>query len=269
MKIGNCDVVMWAWDNKSDGATAVADALGINKLLKQGSKYQWKPNTVCIGWGNGDWPQQYYAAGAAERKMIEKSFLNKPTSVSRSINKLATFDAMLDYGVRTPRWTDSQREVKRWRMENPKLVIVARTTLMGHDGGGIILVEPGQPLPNAKLYVEYIEKDMEFRIHVFKGKVVDRCRKVFKGYKNEDDRKVDRRIRTSGNGILFQRDGLCPRDADEQAIDACAALELDFAGVDVITKGGVAYVLETNTAPEMLPIVTTRWCEQFKQLCAA
>jgi hypothetical protein len=272
MRIGNRDVMIWG--PKSDGTDMISKELGgVQRILKRGSKYQWKPpatpdsaklTTLCIGWGRSWWPEQYIAADKKTRDLIEDSFLNKPPAVGRSVNKHTSFKMFANAGVRIP-WVLLGREHADEVRKRNGDTVVCRNTLTGCDGEGIIMCEPGEPLPAAELYVQYIEKDAEYRVHVFRGTIIDRVKKVFPdGHKCKD-----RRIRTTGNGILFQRNGIyVPKDVYKQAVKAVAALGLDFAGVDVVTVGERAYVLETNTAPEMLPVVTKKFCDEVRKICA-
>jgi hypothetical protein len=58
------------------------------------------------------------------------------------------------------------------------------------------------------------------------------------------------------------------KDAIIEALNTCDALGLDFGGVDVMTKGDTAYVLEANTSPTLnsSDYVSTRWAEYFDWL---
>lgn len=263
MKIGNRDVMCWGF-NDDGGCVAVCNELGIQRIAKKNSQYRWRDNTLCIGWGRSFWPEQYLNGNAKLRKLIDQSFLNKPSAVGRSVNKLCSFDHFKARGVRTPEWTDWKPGAEMMRRDHPKASIVCRITVTGYDGAGIIMCEPGERLPDAELYVQYIPKDAEYRIHVFRGTIIDRCLK----YYPPGNRSKDERIGTTSNGILFRRNGIyVPKDADVQAIAAVDALGLDFAGVDVITVGEKAYVLETNTAPEMLPVITKKFADEVRRIC--
>ena len=58
--------------------------------------------------------------------------------------------------------------------------VVARTILNGNSGAGIVLVENEEQLVDAPLYTVYIPKKQEYRVHVFRGQVLDVQRKARK-----------------------------------------------------------------------------------------
>lgn len=91
-------------------------------------------------------------------------------------------------------------------------------------------------------YSEFIDKEKEYRVHCGHGKVLAIMEKP-KGEGIAWNRAInhDPFIR------LKQADYM--HDICLQALNAVNALELDFGGVDIIYKDGIAYVLEVNTAP--------------------
>ena len=77
-----------------------------------------------------------------------------------------------------------------------------------------------------KLYVKYIKKKAEYRIHVFNGKIID----IQQKRKRHEAIEINFQIRSHNNGWV---------------------LGLDFGAVDIIwnEKQQQGYVLEVNTAP--------------------
>src|SRR3990167_1821861 len=98
------------------------------------------------------------------------------------------------------------------------------------------------------LYTKHLRHKQEFRIHIFKNKIIDMTEKrKVSGYNN-----VNNWIRSHKNGWVFCRDDLAvPICVTEEAIKACQTLRLDFGAVDICyrEKENRAYVLEVNTAP--------------------
>lgn len=102
---------------------------------------------------------------------------------------------------------------------------------------------------NAPLYVKYIKKTQEYRIHVFNGSVIDVQRKMRRT--DTPDAEVNWQVRNHCNGFIFGREGVeLPDVALNMSKDSVSALGLDFGAVDLIYNAheDKYYVLEVNTA---------------------
>lgn len=158
-------------------------------------------------------------------------------------NKLLSFQAFSAHNVPVPEWTTDKEVARAWNK-----TIVCRTLLCSHSGRGIVIVEPEQEIPNAKLYVQYKKKKHEYRVHVFQGKVIDVAQKKRKvGHEDRNNQ-----IRNHANGWIFARDSISPpADIGTIALNACSAVGLLSGAVDIIwnEKENKCYVLEINTAP--------------------
>jgi glutathione synthase/RimK-type ligase-like ATP-grasp enzyme len=219
-------IYMYAYSNGSKTAKLLAEKLGIKRLKHVGSKA--KP-TVVINWGKG---------------IPFTKVINDYKAVGSAINKLIAFQIMEGKGVSVPPYTTSVSKAQAWM---PKDKVVARATLTGHEGAGISIHSMGS-LPQVPLYVKYIPKKKEFRVHVCGDKIIDRQQKVLKAGTQPHSWEV----RNTANGFIFQRQGInVPTDVDTQALAAVKALSLDVGAVDVIwnESQNKAYVLEVNTAP--------------------
>lgn len=225
----------------SASAKALAEALGVKRIKAEGSKFKGAAHKVIINWGCSKLPAE----------LLKCRVLNSPEAVSKASCKLASFKAMREAGVSVPRFTESRDEALRM-LET--LTVVSRSVLKGHSGVGIDIFERGaEDIIKAPLYVEYVPKKEEYRIHVFNGEVVDVQRKARK--KDVPDDQVNWKVRNLANGFIFARGeealGNVPQDVLDQAVKAVAALGLDFGAADVVynDKQGKAYCLEVNTAP--------------------
>lgn len=176
--------------------------------------------------------------------------LNKPAAIALAANKLKAFDAMAapTLGVCLPLYARRKEDVT-W-----KGLTVVRHKLTGHSGEGIEICEDVNNLPDAPLYVQYIKKEQEFRIHV--GRKNGQTQIIAVQRKARDrsipDDKVNWQVRNHANGFVFVRGDANPSPATiETACNALGAIVLDFGAVDIVynAKEDKAYVLEINTAP--------------------
>ena len=128
--------------------------------------------------------------------------------------------------------------------------VVARTTLYGHSGKGIVIGEHTE-IVEAPLYVEYIPKVAEYRVIVVGGEVIDFKKKKKRNTPDgEDTINHNEHVWNHSGGYIFARNNFTvPIGCGQLGVDAVNALGLDFGAVDVIEdEEGKLYVLEVNTA---------------------
>jgi hypothetical protein len=230
-------IVMYPYKMGSAGGKLLADELKIKRVYPN-RRFKPKIGDVVINWGNGyspDW-----------EKLDGYTFLNKPAGVCLAVNKVDAFYKFMEAGVSIPVWTTYRDWAAKWIAK--KEMAVARTNLEGFDGNGIKLCRTLEELPrDCKLFTKYIPITSEFRVYVFKDKIIDVLEK-----RRLDIELADKFIRTEQNHWVFcQGPKWWPKDAEEEAIKAVKALGLDFGGVDVIwnEEKKKSFVLEVNTAP--------------------
>lgn len=222
-----------SYNNGCGGLKALCEAGGWKRLKHSGKRIRVN-NLIC--WGK--------TSHIVREIYSEGTVLNEDTEVAR--NKLLSFEAFREAGVIVPDFTTNPGEVGEglW---------VARKTLTGHSGKGIEIF--GRRLgdisiPEAPLYVRYIPKKEEYRVHVFLGKIIFVQRKARRLATPDDE--VDWQVRNHDNGFIFQNQGFTyHKNLESLAISAIDALGLDFGAVDIIynERRDQYYVLEVNTAP--------------------
>lgn len=205
------------------------NARRVLRVRRTSLRYRRRPSDCIVAWGpTNPCPHVDQAQEAAKKN---------------ASNKLLSFRRFAEHNVPVPEWTTDKEVARSWNK-----TIVCRTLLCSHSGKGIILVEPNQEIPNAKLYVQYKKKKHEYRVHVFQGKVIDVAQKKRKvGHENRDNQ-----IRNHANGWVYARDNINPpADINTIALNACAAIGLNSGAVDIIWNEheNKCYVLEINTAP--------------------
>lgn len=212
------------------------------------SRFKPSPDNLIINWGCsvGNWPP--HVTGAC---------INSPVAVGRATDKLLSLMHMDRLEVSIPTFTEYVEEVD-------KFPVLCRTILSGHSGQGIVMANSEEELVDAPLYVQYVKKQEEYRVHVFNGEVIHKQRKA----RNRDipDEDVNWQIRNHSNGFIFQLNGFdIPEQVEEEAVKAVKALALDFGAVDVIWNAHEekAYVLEVNTAPGLEGTTLEKYTEAF------
>ncbi len=224
----------------SNGAMAVVEELrargveasklaGINPI---------KRNSLVVAWGT--------ETPAAD--------LNGATAITAARDKYTTFVA-LNPTVPVPPFYRIQADVQRDRRRDD--IWLARTR-GGTGGSGIRVVRPGETMPAAELYVKYVPKSREFRLHMFRTPAGVECihiqeKKKRRGVDQDRDEKL---IRSHDNGWVFAENGLEISEAlRTNLVSTCTraleALGLDFGAFDVILdkEGTNVFVLEVNTRP--------------------
>lgn len=220
--------------NPSNSAQTIRRVLGVKAKLSRRNPILRQFRFV-INWGN--------------RSRLDCNpgvrVFNKPEAITVASNKLTTFQRLQEANVRIPAfYTEAPPAAKN-------KIYLARTNLTGSCGVGITVIRPGQAMPKAPLYVDYIRKDLEYRVHVAGGEVifVQQKRRRLENEQTEDQKL----IRNYDNGWVF-----CPVDVADVAGDvrdiavaAVAAVGLDFGAVDLVVSrnDNLPYVLEINTAP--------------------
>ena len=228
-------VVLYPYKMGSEGCKLLAKEMDILRVKMDG-EYKPTKKDVVINWGNGNYPAWDYHL---------PTIINSPKAICNSVNKIDMFYLFKKHGVNIPVWTQYKEWALKWLAKGEWAV--ARTEIEGFDGSGIKLVKEAKDLPDCNLYSKYVPIDKEFRVYVFKDKVVDVLEK-----KRKIIAKADPYIHTESLGWVFcQNPEWWPKPAEQEAIKAVAALGLDFGGVDVIwnKEKESSIVLEVNTAP--------------------
>jgi hypothetical protein len=129
--------------------------------------------------------------------------------------------------------------------------VVARRLINASEGRGITVFERGTTPPPAPLYVEYIVKKKEFRVHVWNNEVIDVAEKR---KRREHGEERDAFVRNTANGYVFCRTAVLePDDLRSLALNAVSALGRTYGAVDIIwnEKQNKCFVLEVNSRPGM------------------
>jgi len=200
----------------SRGALSLARAIGAKVIKHINSNYKPRASDIVIPWGS-------------------------------SSNKLLNFQQFNAKGVQCPIWT-TEKDVAEGMINNGNTV-VCRTILNGSCGKGIVIAKSIEELVDAPLYVKYVPKKEEYRVHVAFGKVIAIQRKA----RRKECPNPNWQIRNHENGFVFIH--IYPTDTAEElsnlAVAAVEALNLKIGAVDIIwnEKENKYYVLEVNTSP--------------------
>ena len=229
-----------------------------NKILlagKNNPRFKLRTTDKLINWGN------------SKRAIWHNKFvdlLNIPEQNALAINKLRAFEKFKEHGIPHPEWTTDFNTAMSWLSIGS---ILARTILTGFGGEGCHYIEKGTDVIDlanpVKIYVKYIKKKHEYRVHVFQKTVIDITqKKKRKGFENPDTK-----IRNHKNGWVYCRENIfIPEGIEDIAIKAIQVLGLDFGAVDIIwnEKQNQCYVLEVNTAPGLVETTLHKYVKQFK-----
>ena len=236
----------------SASAKALSEAIGGKRLKQEGA---WIKTDVFINWGSSN----------IKREIIWiENYFNNPAFVEIAANKLQAFKE-LDGTSPIPKFTESLEEASKWLAEGVCKKVVCRTLLNGYSGAGIVIADTPEQLVPAPLYVQYIPKKHEYRVHVGFGKAffVQQKKKKKEGVEN-----ANFQIRNHQNGFIYAHlDVDLPEEIKQKCVDAIIKIGLDFGAVDVIynEKQNKYYILEINTAPGLQGTTLEKYVQMFKE----
>lgn len=232
----------------SRSALDLAKSMRVKRIRTNNSHFKPDKHKAIINWG------------VTRFEFDEKTFrrvVNLPSLVGVSSNKLTFFQYIqaLPENIRpcVPPWTTDIEEAKRWQAKGHD--VVARRTLTGHSGNGIVICGKGDTIPQAPLYTQYVKKEEEYRVHFVKDAsdpYVQRKVRVL------EVQNPDWKVRNLRGGFRYanapENVGQVPALVLSEAKKAFEGTGLDFCCVDVIYNrhSDKAYVLEVNTAPGLM-----------------
>jgi len=168
------------------------------------------------------------------------------------VDKLTQYKWFQQQGLSALEFTTSALEATVWAEEGP---VFGRKLLNASCGDGIVVYQQGDEVKagDCPVYTKYKPKKREFRVHVFKDKVVtivEKRRKIdWKGEKH------DTKVRNLANGYVFcQEVDLLPAlktRIEQLALASSKVCSSDFRGVDLgyNEKHDDLFVIEVNSRP--------------------
>lgn len=243
-----------------------------------GSPNSLEKNYMLINWGNS----------TIDRDQIPHKrglFMLNGKGVKTAGNKREFFRFYNQYaerGLSLPLFTTNPEIAEMWLEDSEpadRPIVVGRSLLTGHSGKGIVNFyhedhiyaenEDGdlEDLAGCPLYVKYIPKQDEYRVHFFKGIdapfIIQKKRKR-NGTGNDPHHYY---IRNHECGWVYTREGVdAPQCVVDQAILFKEVTPLDFGALDIIYNRNQdkAYILECNTAPGLEGQTVTDYVTAFK-----
>lgn len=255
-------IFVFPWKMGSQSAKGLAQAIGV-KRIHPDRNYKPRSGDVVINWGNSKKPQWWQALATKPGTTI----INHPENVALATDKLKAFKAMAAAGVSIPEFTTDPAVAKGW-LEG-ECPICIRRVLNGHSAEGLDIlaeIDPGDEFPIAPLYTKYVKKKDEYRIHIFRGNVIDITKKRLR---NGLTKTADFKIRNFDGGWIYARDGVVPPDGViNQAKAAVTALGLDFGAVDIGWNEHYqsAIVYEVNSAPGLVGTTLYRYARLISEI---
>ena len=259
---------VYPYKKGSERAKTLARTIGGKLIRTENSRFKGRANKTVINWGSSELPAE----------VLKCRVLNNPVIVGDCSNKLRFFKKVEAYNnaieagvgndgsmlVNIPAYATTMDGGKALAANG---LVVERHKLTGHSGEGINIVEGADDITQAPLYVQYVNKISEFRVHVIGGEVCLTQRKVKRADIDPDE--VNWKVRNHAGGFIFQQHGIeVPPQVHEQAVAVIKAVGLDFGAVDIIfnQKKSEAYVLEVNTAAGLMGTTGDLYAEKLTAL---
>jgi len=216
----------------SKSAKALANSLNTVRIY---NTFRRRPHHVILNWGVGHNTINRFCQGLD---------LNNLTATRVASNKIQFLESIKQ--INSLQHTVNVDLAKLWIEEGHK--VYCRTNIFGNSGDGIVIAEQIDELVYAPLYTRQVKHDREFRVHIFKGEVLDVTEK-----KRRNGSGATSYIRNHVSGYVFCRNNLVeiPQILLDKCVEACNIVGLDFGAFDVgySFESNEVYIFECNTAP--------------------
>lgn len=106
--------------------------------------------------------------------MKTKSVINHPDAVARAVDKVLTFKYLEGY-CNLPEWTTSFEEARTWTASG---TVLCREKKTAKNGKGITYSSKPEEVVEAAFYTKYVPHKAEYRVNVFRGKIISVLEKV-------------------------------------------------------------------------------------------
>lgn len=167
-----------------------------------------------------------------------------------AVDKLTQYRWFEQQGLSSLQYTTNEHIAGAWWRNS---VVFGRKLLNASCGNGIVVFDDTTQAPSGCLvYTLYKKKKREFRVHVFKDKVVA----IVEKRKRADwNGKSNHKIRNLANGYVFCQDVELTEElrtrVQQLALDASKVSKSDFKGVDLgyNEKQDDLFVIEVNSMP--------------------
>ena len=240
---------VYPYKKASKSARDLSRSLGCKRILT--NVYQPRRTDILINWGSTTMPH-----------LSANHDLNKVKAVRRAANKLDTFEHIFSENPDIiPEWTTDIAQARAW-LESENCKVYCRLSLTAHSGRGIVVAETLEDLVDAQLYTKGAKNKYEFRVHVFKNKIIDIQQKKRRRGTNPSNL-----IRNHVSGWVFCREDIdIPYDLTESAIKGVDSLGLDFGAVDIgyRVRDNKSFIFEINTAPGLEGTTLTKYTQAFE-----
>ena len=187
----------------------------------------------------------------------------KQLKYGQAVDKLSQYKWFEQNNIKSLSYTTDITVAKEWLEEGN--TVFGRKLLNASCGKGIVVMDKPEDFQPCPVYTLYKKKKREFRVHVFKGTVVNvtekRRRKDFEGQQ-------DTKIRNLANGYVFcQTVENEPEGLRELALSAANVCASDFRGVDIgyNEKKDELFVIEVNSAPGIQGTNLTKYIAAIKE----
>jgi glutathione synthase/RimK-type ligase-like ATP-grasp enzyme len=252
------------YDRTSISAKAIARfKAGKHRISPTSTTFNPRIPTLLINWGwRGTLPANF------NNSNIE--LFNKPEAISLASNKINCLRTLEAADVPSLAFATNMEDAEELLTDDLK--VYCRKQISSHSGRGIVIASSSEELVEASLYTQEFKNNIEYRVHVFDGKVIDIQQKK----KMSEERRLEKGItvvkhdvRNLMNGWSFVRtdltlvkeDGEPLVDLVKVPIDAVRALGLDFGAVDIAynVSDDEIVVIEVNTAAGQKVGTTTNY----------
>lgn len=239
----------------SKGTSPTGSALAQRLGIKGGTEPPEKRVDVLIRWGS-----------TAKVPLVPRLVLNRANAIGLATDKMASWEILKKNSVPVP-------EIFTADVAESKKGLLGATVLgrkqFHSQGTDIILCLQAADVrrclnrAESDYFVVYIPTKREYRIHVFKDRVIRENQKLLK-----DGEAWVPFIRNFENGYIFgqPKKPITP-EQKQIAVRAVQCLGLDFGAVDLILgDDNKSYVLEVNTGPALVDNGLDIYTEEFKKV---